>query len=101
MLSQFFAEGQAYVAISRVRALEQLHFWCVDEAAFKVSPDVAAAYARLRGRVLSSLDGLLERHRLRDLLPLVGGAVGTTPPTTQPVAAASPAGSSVQHAAAI
>ena len=49
---EFFAEGQAYVALTRVRRLSQLHFWCFDMDAFRASPTVALEYARLRARPL-------------------------------------------------
>jgi len=46
--SEFFSNGQAYVAISRVRRLSQLHFWAFDMEAFKASPVVDDIYAKLR-----------------------------------------------------
>ena len=77
-MRQFFSEGQAYVAISRVRALEQIHLWCFDTEAFKVAPAVMRAYELLRARpltfeIINTAAPL--RTRLRHLLPLAGGAV--------------------------
>ena len=45
--SEVFADGQAYVAISRVRRLDQLHFWALDLSRFKAARGVGAAAARV------------------------------------------------------
>ena len=39
---EFFAEGQAYVALSRVRRLSQLHLWCLERTAIVASPLMVA-----------------------------------------------------------
>ena len=44
-LSQVFAEGQAYVALSRVRSLEGLHLKGFKPASLKVNPKVREFYA--------------------------------------------------------
>ena len=38
--SEFFEYGQGYVAIMRVRRLDQLHFWCLNRGAFTVHPGI-------------------------------------------------------------
>jgi ATP-dependent exoDNAse (exonuclease V) alpha subunit len=50
---EFFAYGQAYVALSRVRRLTQLHLWSLDMAAFSASPRIASEYEKLRMRPLT------------------------------------------------
>ena len=49
---EFFAYGQAYVALSRVRRLSQVHLWCLNMDAFKACPRVAQEYSFLRMRPL-------------------------------------------------
>ena len=46
--AEFFAPGQAYVALSRLTKLTDLHLWCLDMSAFKASPAVDRAYEGLR-----------------------------------------------------
>jgi ATP-dependent exoDNAse (exonuclease V) alpha subunit len=43
-----FAVGQAYVALSRARKLEDVWLTCLDLKAFKTDPSAIAEYARLR-----------------------------------------------------
>ena len=52
---EFFAPGQAYVALTRVTTLRQLHFWCLKMDAFVAHPGVEKQYLLLRqpGRVLT------------------------------------------------
>jgi hypothetical protein len=50
---EFFAYGQAYVALSRVRRLSQLHLWSLNMDAFTASPRVEAEYNKLRLRSLT------------------------------------------------
>jgi len=52
---EFFAPGQAYVALTRVTTLRQLHFWCLNMDAFVAHPGVEKQYFLLRqpGRVLT------------------------------------------------
>ena len=76
--SEFFADGQAYVAISRVRRLEQIHFWALDVTRFKAARGVASAYDSLRRRPLTP--AFIDAHcaarqtvRNCQLLPLSGG----------------------------
>lgn len=45
-----FEAGQAYVALSRARRLEDVQILALDPAAFKANPEVAAEYARLTSR---------------------------------------------------
>ena len=69
---------RAYVAISRVRRLAQLHFWALDITRFTAARGVAGAYTRLRERLLTR--GHIERHcvprdtmQQQQLMPLAGG----------------------------
>ncbi len=73
--SEFFADGQAYVALSRVRRLEQLHFWALDVTRFKAARGVGAAYNGLRQRPLNldfiNTDTLCPpREQVTTLMPL-------------------------------
>ena len=69
---EFFAPGMAYVALSRVSRLSQLHLWGYDASAIHADPRVAAEYDRLQTRRLNSetVQGLLWR-RPTQLSPLV------------------------------
>jgi hypothetical protein len=51
--AEFFAPGQAYVAIGCCRRLSQLHLWMLDMAAFKADSSVASEYAVLRRHPLT------------------------------------------------
>ena len=51
---EFFADGQAYVALSRCRRLGQLHLWGLECEAIRADPRVAREYARLAKRPLSA-----------------------------------------------
>jgi ATP-dependent exoDNAse (exonuclease V) alpha subunit len=70
---EIFAEGQAYVALSRVQRLEQLHLWCLERTAIKGHPAAAAEYARLSRFPLdeAAIAAAPRRERVRHLLPLV------------------------------
>ena len=46
------AEGQAYVALSRVQRLEQLHLWCLHREALKGNPTVDSEYLALAAQVV-------------------------------------------------
>ena len=51
MNREIFADGQAYVALSRVQRLTQLHLWCLEREALQANPDVEAEYEQgRRGR---------------------------------------------------
>ena len=73
---EVFADGQAYAALSRVRRLEQLHFWALDMTRFKAARGVSDAYANLRRRPLTAehvREHCVRRRepvRQSDLLPL-------------------------------
>ena len=70
---EFFAEGQAYVALSRVRRLSQLHLWCLERTAIVASPLMVAQYERLHARGELSrahVDAAPDRARVRELMPL-------------------------------
>jgi ATP-dependent exoDNAse (exonuclease V) alpha subunit len=73
---EIFAEGQAYVALSRVQKLEQLHLWCLHRDALKGNATVDAEYVRLAGRLLDdeAIAAAPPRARVRHLLPLVATA---------------------------
>ena len=70
--AEIFADGMAYVAISRVQRLSQLHLWCLHREAIKANPIVDDVYARLAGRRLDEERVSMARSRLcvRHLLPL-------------------------------
>jgi len=72
---QFFSEGQAYVALSRVRRLEQLHLWTLDMDAFRTSPTIAAQYDRLRKLTLTQADIDAAPAVMRQPIPPVAAAV--------------------------
>jgi hypothetical protein len=67
-----YLRPQAYVAISRVRSLSQLHLWCLHREAFTSDPRVTAEYNRLRAAPLTAdaVNGCVPRERVRRLLPL-------------------------------
>jgi ATP-dependent exoDNAse (exonuclease V) alpha subunit len=69
---EIFADGQAYVALSRVQRLSQLHLWSLERGAFKSHPVIAAEYSRLSGNLLTEADveAMPTRNRVRELLPL-------------------------------
>ena len=69
---EIFAEGQAYVALSRVQRLEQLHLWCLHREALKGNPTVDAEYVALAARPLdaAAIAASPARLRVRHLLPL-------------------------------
>ena len=73
---EFFSPGQAYVAISRVRRLAQLHFWALDDDAFEVDPRIARQYKLLRRRPLTRefVDGVSRPQQRPRLLPLAAVA---------------------------
>ena len=50
---EFFAHGQAYVALSRVTSLMHIHFWELHLDAFTACPSVANQYELLRLRPLT------------------------------------------------
>lgn len=68
-LSGVFAEGQAYVALSRARSLEGLEITSISDACVKVSPVVVSFYGALsRGEeyadtFLSHLDGRTQEQK--------------------------------------
>ena len=73
---EIFADGQAYVALSRVQRLSQLHLWCLEREALQANPTVSAEYERLARFPLDD-DALAcapERTVVRHLLPLAGAA---------------------------
>ena len=70
--AEVFADGMAYVAISRVRRLSQLHLWCLHREAIKANPIIDAEYERL-ARMRLDVDAVAaapHRQRVRHLLPL-------------------------------
>ena len=71
---EIFADGQAYVALSRVQRLSQLHLWCLDREALQANPAVSAEYDRLARFPLDdeALAHAPERTVVRHLLPLAG-----------------------------
>ena len=77
-LAQIFAAGQAYVALSRVKFIEQLHLWTLNMDAFIAAPAVLRAYDGLRIPERALTQAYIDeyaptRQRVRDLLPLAGG----------------------------
>jgi len=66
--SDFFADGQAYVALSRCRSLEQLHLWCLDRDAIRADANVSREYKRLGQRRLTRTR--VEAAPLRSTPPL-------------------------------
>ena len=70
---EIFAEGQAYVALSRVQKLAQLHLWCLHRDAFTSNAAVDAEYVRLLQCPLTdaTIEAAPHRDRVRHLLPLV------------------------------
>ena len=69
---EIFAEGQAYVALSRDQKLSQLHLWCLHRDALKGYATVDAEYVRLALRPLTddAIAAAPRRMRVRHLLPL-------------------------------
>ena len=69
---EIFAEGQAYVALSRVQRLDQLHLWGCERSAIKANTMVTTEYERLqRWRLTDALVALApERTPVRRLLPM-------------------------------
>jgi hypothetical protein len=49
---EFFAAGQAYVAITRVRDFHQLHFWALERSALVADSRITQQYAQLRRGVV-------------------------------------------------
>ena len=105
---EFFAEGQAYVALTRIRRLSQLHFWCFDIDAFQASSSMIREYERLRKNPLD--DEFIEQHaryqrrlRLPPMAQVAAGRLGNAVRNGSAVAARAPpanaAGSSAAHAA--
>ena len=70
---EVFADGQAYVALSRVQRLSQLHLWCLERTAIKAEPSVTREYERLeRWRLTDEfIAEAPAREAIRHLLPLV------------------------------
>lgn len=70
--AEIFAAGQAYVALSRVERLEQLHLWGLHREALKGNPVVDDEYRRLEGSRLDAayLAAAPRRQRVRALIPL-------------------------------
>eukprot|EP00966_Prymnesium_polylepis_P304567 7036855-Prymnesium_polylepis.2 len=68
----FVHTRQAYVAISRVRSLSQLHLWFLHREAFISDPRVTAEYGRLRTAPLTAeaVNSCLPRQPVRRLLPM-------------------------------
>ena len=66
---EFFAPGQAYVALTRVTTLRQLHFWCLNMDAFVAHPDVELQYRLLRLRPLTQAVIDTAAKQLRPHLP--------------------------------
>tara|TARA_B100000795_G_scaffold232633_2_gene190988 strand:- start:326 stop:589 length:264 start_codon:yes stop_codon:yes gene_type:complete len=70
---EFFAHGQAYVALSRVTSLEHVHFWELHFEAFTACPSVGREYELLRLRPLTR-DYIQQRaparQRVVALLPM-------------------------------
>lgn len=69
---EIFADGQAYVALSRVQRLAQLHLWCLEREALQANAAVTNEYARLEERRLSDevISWAPMRESVRRLLPL-------------------------------
>ena len=66
--------GQAYVALSRIKRLSQLHLWGLERQAIKASAAVTAQYALMRRAWTldrAFIDSVAPRRvRVRSLLPL-------------------------------
>jgi len=70
---EFFADGQAYVALSRVTSLEHVHFWELHFEAFTACPSVEREYQLLRLRPLTRdyvRQHAPDRQRVIALLPM-------------------------------
>ena len=71
--SEFFARGQAYVALGRTRRPEQIHLWALDYDALYADADVVKQYVRLRSDGLrltpQIVDAAADRAKTR-LAPL-------------------------------
>lgn len=70
---EFFAEGQAYVALSRVTSLLHVHFWELELEAFKACPAVDREYVLLSLRPLSNefvAEHAPSREQVTSLLPM-------------------------------
>ena len=70
---EFFAEGQAYVALSRLTHISQLHLWALEREAIVACPAASAEYERMRARGElghAHVAAAPPRQRVQVLLPL-------------------------------